>query len=49
MQNIVEFIQEIYNTKEFIPLHEPRFIGNEKKYLIDTIDCLENKPLFIWR
>jgi len=38
MQNIVEFIQDIYATKEFIPLHEPRFIGNEKKYLNDCID-----------
>ena len=38
MKNIVEFIQDIYNTKEFIPLHEPRFIGNEKKYLNDCID-----------
>ncbi len=38
MKNIVEFIQNIYNTKEFIPLHEPRFIGNEKKYLNDCID-----------
>lgn len=38
MQGIVEFIQDIYNTKEFIPLHEPRFIGNEKKYLNDCID-----------
>ena len=38
MKDIVEFIQNIYNTKEFIPLHEPRFIGNEKKYLNDCID-----------
>ena len=38
MKNIVEFIQNIYNTKEFLPLHEPRFIGNEKKYLNDCID-----------
>jgi len=38
MHNIVEFIQGIYNTKDFIPLHEPRFIGNEKKYLNDCID-----------
>lgn len=38
MHNIVEFIQGIYNTKEFIPLHEPMFIGNEKKYLNDCID-----------
>jgi len=35
---VVDFIQNIYNTKEFIPLHEPRFIGNEKKYLNDCID-----------
>jgi len=38
MQDIVSFIQHIYNTKEFIPLHEPKFIGNEKKYLNDCID-----------
>ena len=38
MQKIVEFIQDIYKTKEFIPLHEPRFIGNEKKYLNECID-----------
>lgn len=34
----VEFAQEIFSTKEFIPLHEPRFFGNEKKYLEDCID-----------
>ncbi len=38
MQKIIDFIQNIYNTKKFIPLHEPRFIGNEKKYLNDCID-----------
>jgi len=38
MQNIVEFIQNLYHTKEFIPLHEPRFMGNEKKYLNECID-----------
>lgn len=37
-QNIVDFIQNLYKTKEFIPLHEPRFIGNEKKYLEECID-----------
>lgn len=37
-KNIVDFIQEIYGTKEFLPLHEPRFIGNEKKYVNETID-----------
>ena len=30
MQKIVDFIQDTFKTKEFIPLHEPRFIGNEK-------------------
>ncbi|MFX4235826.1 LegC family aminotransferase [Aliarcobacter butzleri] len=38
MQNIVDFIKQTFNTNEFIPLHEPRFIGNEKKYLNDCID-----------
>ena len=37
-ENIIEFIQEIYKTKNFIPLHEPKFIGNEKKYLNECID-----------
>ena len=31
--NIVQRIREIYNTQDFIPLHDPKFIGNEKKYL----------------
>lgn len=38
-EQIAYFIREIYNTPEgFISLHEPRFIGNEKKYLADCID-----------
>ncbi len=37
-ENVVDFIRETYQTKNFIPLHEPRFIGNEKKYLNDCID-----------
>jgi len=35
---LVKFIQELYNTKSFIPLHAPQFNGNEKKYLLETID-----------
>ncbi len=35
---IVDFIRGIYKTDENIPLHEPRFWGNEKKYLNDCID-----------
>lgn len=38
IQSIINFIQDSFNTKDFIPLHEPRFRGNEKKYLLDTID-----------
>jgi len=34
----VDFTQKLYNTKEFLPLHEPKFIGNEKKYLNECID-----------
>jgi perosamine synthetase len=37
-ENVINFIQEAYKTKDFIPLHEPRFIGNEKKYLNECID-----------
>ncbi len=38
MHKVVDFIQKTFHTKKFIPLHEPRFIGNEKKYLNDCID-----------
>ncbi len=38
MQNVVDFIQKSFKTTDFIPLHEPRFVGNEKKYLNDCID-----------
>lgn len=37
-EKIVAFIQDTFATKNFIPLHEPRFIGNEKKYLNECID-----------
>lgn len=35
---LVNFVQEIYKTKEFIPLHSPTFSGNEKEYIGNTID-----------
>jgi aminotransferase in exopolysaccharide biosynthesis len=35
---VIGFIKNQFDNKSFIPLHEPRFIGNEKKYVIDTID-----------
>jgi len=37
-KSVVDFIQELYQTKDFIPLHEPKFIGNEKKYVNEAID-----------
>ena len=37
--SVIEFIRETFQDKEgFIPLHAPYFGGNEKKYLLDTID-----------
>lgn len=38
INKLVSFIRDQYKTEKFIPLHEPRFRGNEKKYLLDTID-----------
>ena len=35
---VINFIKSIYNKDQFIPLHEPRFLGNEKKYLNECID-----------
>lgn len=37
-QGTIDFIRELYGRKDFIPLHEPIFNGNEKKYLNDCID-----------
>ena len=37
-KKVVNFIQDCFKTKEFIPLHVPSFIGNEKKYLENCID-----------
>lgn len=36
--SIINFIKSIYNQDSFIPLHEPKFIGNEKKNLNECID-----------
>ena len=35
---VIGFIKNKFDNKAFIPLHEPRFLGNEKNYVIDTID-----------
>lgn len=37
-QAVIEFIRGLYKTEKFIPLHEPRFFGNEKKYFSECID-----------
>ncbi|EOW9249445.1 LegC family aminotransferase [Vibrio cholerae] len=37
-QLLVEFIRDQYKTNEFIPLHAPTFAGNEKTYVMETID-----------
>ena len=37
-KKITDFIRKTYNNSEIIPLHVPRFIGNEKKYLNECID-----------
>ncbi len=37
-QTTVDFVQKLYGTKEFIPLHAPVFAGKEKEYLAECID-----------
>ncbi len=37
-EKTVGFIREIFQGKTFIPLHEPRFTGHEKQYLLECID-----------
>jgi aminotransferase in exopolysaccharide biosynthesis len=36
--SLIRFVREQFSTEEFIPLHAPVFLGNEKKYVADTID-----------
>lgn len=38
LNRTIDFVRDIYKTEKFIHLHEPRFRGNEKKYVLDTID-----------
>ncbi len=37
-RDIVTFIREMYGTDEFLPLHEPKFFGNEQRYVNETIE-----------
>ena len=34
----VDFIKSQFPNQDFIPLHEPRFVGNERAYVMDAID-----------
>ena len=34
----ISFIKRLFPNQEFVPLHTPCFIGNEKEYLNDCID-----------
>lgn len=35
---LIPFIRQLYQTDEAIPLHAPRFSGNEHRYVADTLD-----------
>lgn len=35
---IIDFVKSQYPNKDFVSLHEPVFIGNERKYVVDAID-----------
>ena len=37
-KELIAFFRDKFKTNEFIPLHIPTFIGNEKKYLNECID-----------
>jgi aminotransferase in exopolysaccharide biosynthesis len=37
-KEIIQFIQEKFKSKDFIPLHAPVFNGKEWKYVMDTLD-----------
>ena len=37
-ESVIDFIRTLYHSQDSIPLHEPKFIGNEKIYLNDCID-----------
>lgn len=38
VSDLIKFIRQTYKTDDFLPLHEPVFFGNEKKYLNECID-----------
>ncbi|GKX51184.1 LegC family aminotransferase [Budvicia aquatica] len=38
INSIIEFVRDVYKTDEFVPLHAPTFQGNEKAYVLDTLE-----------
>ncbi|TRX34794.1 LegC family aminotransferase [Flavobacterium sp. ZT3R18] len=38
INSVISFIKAQFKTESFIPLHVPHFGGNEKNYLLETID-----------
>lgn len=36
--SLIRFVRDQYRTDAFIPLHAPRFDGNERSYVLETID-----------
>jgi len=36
--DVIHYIKSLYPENKYIPLHGPKFIGNEKKYLNECID-----------
>lgn len=37
-QDTIDFIKNLYKAESFLPLHEPRFYGNERQYVNECID-----------
>ena len=37
-KKLVSFVRDQFDKSDFIPLHAPHFEGNEKEYLLDTIN-----------
>jgi aminotransferase in exopolysaccharide biosynthesis len=36
--SLIKFVREQYRTNDFVPLHAPIFAGNERDYVVDTIE-----------
>jgi len=37
-EDFIRFVRELYGASDFIPLHAPRFLGNEKQYVLEAIN-----------